>query len=286
MTHFTPHLQDIYAQFDVFIVDLWGVLHNGKAAFANAVQALEHLKKLDKPVLLLSNAPRRLAPAKARLAELGIHRSLYQDLYTSGEDCYRHLKDRNDAWYASLGNTLFHMGPERDRNLFDELPFRETKDVKTADFIINTGTLTWESQVEDYEDLLQEAYTKNLPMICANPDKVVMFGDLKALCAGAIAARYQEIGGYVRYHGKPYGEIYATVLSFFPGVEKSRVLAIGDSLTTDILGAKGAGIQALMIMGGIHQHHFTPNHDPLESLNHLMQSHTSKPDFLAPELAW
>ncbi len=286
MTQFTPHLSDLHEQFDVYIIDLWGVLHNGKAAFKEAVNALEHLKRLNKSVILLSNAPRRLAPAQQRLNEMGITPDLYHHIYTSGEDCYRHLKDRLDPWYQDLGNRLFHVGPERDRNLFDDLPYQEVKDLADADFILNTGTSSWDSKLQDYEDLLCEALYHNLPMICPNPDKVVMYGEQKALCAGAIADRYQELGGFVRYHGKPFADIYTAILKLCPGVALQRILAIGDSLTTDIHGAKSAKIQALMIMGGIHQHHFIEEKSPLNTLQKLAELHPSTPDFLAPYLSW
>jgi HAD superfamily hydrolase (TIGR01459 family) len=286
MTDYSLHLSDIHCQFDAFVIDLWGVMHNGKVPYAEAIDALVHLKKLGKPVILLSNAPRRLAYAQNRLTEMGIHSGLYREIYTSGEDCYRHLKHRHDSWYATLGNKIFHIGPDRDRNLFEDLPLKETRDVANAEFILNTGTLTWESQLEDFEALLQEAHRHHIPMICANPDQVVMFGELRALCAGAIAARYQELGGFVRYHGKPFLEIYSAVLNLLSGINPQRILAIGDSLATDIKGAKVAGLHALMIIGGIHQHHFKSEEDPLNVLNRLTQTYGITPDYLAPRLVW
>jgi HAD superfamily hydrolase (TIGR01459 family) len=285
-TQFMPHLSEIHEAFDAFIIDLWGVLHNGKTAFPDAVEALSQLKAKGKPVILLSNAPRRLAPARHKLAELGIPTHLYQNIYTSGEDCYRHLKHRHDPWYAALGERLFHIGPERDRNLFEDLPFQETTDLATADFILNTGTLSWDSKLEDFTTILEQALGYELPMICPNPDKVVMFGHQRALCAGAIAEKYQQLNGFVRYHGKPFASIYQAVMDLLPSIPPQRILAIGDSLGTDIKGAKSCHIPALMVMSGIHQHHFTPDHPPLESLAPLAKHYQIEPTFLSPCLKW
>jgi len=286
MIPYRPYLSDIAEQFDLFIIDLWGVLHDGKAAFRLAIEALAQLRKLHKPVVLLSNSPRRSEHVKQRLEELGISQRLYDHLYTSGEDCYRHLKLRQDPWYAALGESLFHIGQPLDRSLFDALPFQQTANMDAADFIITTGTASWDSPLEEYENILTEACGKHLPMICANPDEIVMFGNLKSFCAGAIASRYKDMGGFVRYHGKPFAPIYTAILNLYPDVKRQRILAIGDSLATDILGAKSANISALMIMNGIHRQQFETSQKPLDTLNQLLQLHPFVPDYLAPELAW
>lgn len=289
MTQFVKHLSKISNQFDLFIIDLWGVLHDGRAAFPSAVNVLKQLKKLDKPVALLSNAPRRWISVQERLIQLGITPNLYQTLYTSGEDCYLHFKHQLDPWYANLGDRIFHIGHEGDRHLFDKLSLHESTDIATADFILNTGAKSWKCQLKEYEEILQKAYENHLPMICTNPDKIVMFDGVEVLCAGGIAARYQELGGFVRYHGKPFKEVYSVVLKLFPGIELNRVLAIGDSLETDIQGAKSAGISSLMIIGGVHRHQFnsinqTKNH--LEELEDLIKVYPFTPDFLTENLLW
>ncbi len=245
------HLRDIANNYDAFIFDLWGVTHNGKQAFPGTIEAFEEIKKLHKPIYFLSNAPRRKSAAIVQLEERGVPRDLYVDLMTSGEDCYEHLRDRPDAFYQSLGSKLYHLGPDKDKNLFAGLSY-ESVDIEKADFVLNTGTLTFEDTVESYEPVLEKAHSNALPMICANPDKIVLYGDGEAICAGLIAERYKEMGGKVIYHGKPDESIFAKTFVKF-NMNGKRMLMVGDSLSTDIKGAQNAGIDSLFILSGIHR---------------------------------
>lgn len=279
------HLEPLVACYEGFIIDLWGVLHNGVHAFPDAIDFLNKLKTYHKKVILLSNAPRRLAPAQEKLTTLGILPHFYHHIYTSGEDCFNHLLTRSDPWYQKLGSSFYHIGPERDRHLFEDLDFKEAC-LEEADFLINTGTLRWDNTVEDFETVLQSAAKRHLPMVCPNPDKVVRFGEQQAICAGALAQRYAQLGGDVRYHGKPFPEIYEKVLKLFLPLKKGQILALGDSLTTDILGARQVGIDSVLVRNGIYKDHFKEDVNVEELLKTLINQYNIQPTYSISKVIW
>lgn len=244
-------LAPIASRYDGFIVDLWGVLHDGVRAFPPAVACLEQLRDRGKRIVILSNAPRRAAEVAARCEELGIAPALWDAVMSSGEATWRHLVARSDPWYRALGRRCYHLGPERDWGMRDGLDYAFVDDIATADFVLNTGAAGGDDTVEHYEALLEQARRAGLPMICANPDLEVMRGDQREICAGAIAARYEAMGGEVRYNGKPHPEIYRICLPLLNGTDRRRLAAIGDSLRTDIAGANAIGIDGIFITGGL-----------------------------------
>lgn len=244
-------LSEVADRYDGFIVDLWGVLHDGIAPYPGAVDCLGQLKRRGKRIALLSNAPRRAEAVAERCAEIGIAPDLYDHLLTSGEEVWRHLKERADPWYARLGRRVCHLGPARDRGLLDGLDLEETP-VGAADFILATGLDGPAESVADYELALEGGAARRIPLICANPDLEVVRGGVRELCAGALAARFAELGGEVRYHGKPYPSVYESCFERLGLADKGRILAIGDSLRTDIAGANGVGIDSVLVTGGIH----------------------------------
>lgn len=244
------HLAD---RFDGFIIDLWGVIHDGVRAFPGAVDCLHRLRASRKPTVLLSNVPRPNRDAQALMRQMGIADDLYTNILTSGEAVRRALRDPPDLWWAELGNRVFHLGPERDRGVLEGLPFASVTDPVAANFVLNTGPDDHRnpSDMAEFDPILEECVRHHLPMICANPDLVVVRGGVRVLCAGALAERYRELGGDVRSIGKPDPAIYQPVLEWleFP---PDRVLAVGDALHTDIAGAEGVGIATCWILGGIH----------------------------------
>ncbi len=275
--------------YDGFILDLWGVLHDGERAYPAATDCLAALKRLGKKLLILSNAPRRAEAIVARNEELGITRDLYDVIHSSGEETWIHLKDRPDAWYRSLGSRVFHLGPSRDNGIREGLDLSFVDDLADADVILNTGASAPEEQVEDFEPLLQAALDRRLPMICANPDLVVMRGSRLEICAGAIAARYQDLGGQVRYHGKPHADVYQRSFRLLGLADKARVAAVGDSLRTDVAGAAAAGIDAIFVTGGIHVEELDPlgNGRPdAERLNAAIAQSGHRPVAAVPAFTW
>ncbi len=240
--------------YDGFIVDLWGVVHDGVAPYPGAIETLANLKRLRKRVVLLSNAPRRAEAAAAAMRAMGIGDELYDAILTSGEAVHRALRDRTDPWFARLAPPLYHLGPARDRNVFDTLGLPEAGAPEEAGFVLNTGPddhLAGQT-LEQFLPLLRRCLAAGLPMICANPDLEVIRGGVRVLCAGALAEAYAELGGEVRSLGKPDPAIYDTVLALLGLCDRTRVLAVGDSLRTDIAGAKAAGIESAWVIGGIH----------------------------------
>ncbi len=244
-------LSEIAERYDGFIVDLWGVLHDGVRAFPPAVDCLERLRERGKRVLILSNAPRRAEAVAARTAELGIPARLCDAVMSSGEAAWQHLAARTDPWHRALGRRCHHLGPERDRGMREGLDYDFVDHLAEADFVLATGALSFGDTPETYAAFLDEALGRRLPMVCANPDLEVIRGARREICAGTIALGYEELGGEVRYHGKPHAEIYATCLAMIEMPARARIAAIGDSLRTDIAGARAAGIDGLFITGGL-----------------------------------
>jgi HAD superfamily hydrolase (TIGR01459 family) len=184
--------------------------------------------------------------------EMGLPSTLYDHVITSGEAVHREMLLRTDPWFAALGRRCLHIGTERDKNLFEGLSLDLVDELETAEFIMNTGPDRFEDTVEDFVPLLDAAATKALPMVCANPDLVVIRQGRPLVCAGALAQYYERIGGDVRYRGKPDPAIYDVCLDLMGIADRRRVLAIGDAFLTDIAGALGAGLDSLFCCGGIH----------------------------------
>jgi HAD superfamily hydrolase (TIGR01459 family) len=240
-------------RYDGFILDLWGVIHDGVKPYPGAVDCLEHIKALGKPAVLLSNAPRRGSFAQRALRGMGIGDELYSGIMTSGEAAHLALAHRSDPWFAALGTKVFHIGPARDRNVIDGLPYERVDAPGEADFVLNTGPddLAASAEPEEFDGVLAECLAAGLPMICANPDLEVIRGGVRVICAGLLTQRYEAMGGVACWLGKPDPAIYVPVLAMLD-VPQSRVLAVGDALRTDIAGAAAAGIDSCWVLGGIH----------------------------------
>jgi HAD superfamily hydrolase (TIGR01459 family) len=249
-------MRGLAPDYDGFILDLWGVVHDGTAPFPGVLDCMERLIAAKKRVVLLSNAPRRADDVMRRIEKLGVPAWLYHGVMSSGEEAWQHLRGRDDPFYAVLGRRALHIGSERDLEIREGLGLEFVTTPDDADFILNTGPAEWEATIADYAPVLSAARARDLPMVCANPDLVVIHNGRPALCAGALAEHYESIGGQVRWHGKPYPSVYDSCLALLGIAERRRILAIGDSLRTDIAGAAGAGIDAVLIAGGVHAAEF------------------------------
>jgi HAD superfamily hydrolase (TIGR01459 family) len=249
-------LAPLAEQFDGFIIDLWGVIHDGVNALPGAADCLARLRETGKPTVMLSNAPRRSLKLRSGMRRMGIDDALYGEIMSSGEAVHLALRDRPDTWWAGLGNRVFHLGPDRDRNLIHGLDLVLHESPEGAQFLLNTGPDDHRDPTDlaEFESVLRECLDAGLKMVCANPDLEVIRGGQRILCAGALAQRYASWGGDVRSLGKPDPSIYAPVLALL-GVQPDRVLAIGDSLRTDIAGASAAGLASCWVLGGLHGEH-------------------------------
>lgn len=243
-------LRQIADQADGFILDLWGVIHDGVEAYPGVADTLAALRAAGKRTLMLSNAPRRAGALVEQLTRLGVARELYDQVLSSGEAVHQELDRRSDAFYAGLGRRLYHMGPERDRNVYEGLDY-EVCGMEEADFILNTGPWDFNETVEDYMPAMERGIRRGLPMICANPDHVVIRQGQTIICAGALAARYAELGGVVSMRGKPDPAIYGQAMAML-GTAPARTLCVGDALHTDVKGANAAGLRAVFVTQGIH----------------------------------
>lgn len=244
-------------RYDAVIIDLWGVIHDGKTLYPGVTDCLQQLADKGKPYAMLTNAPRRATTVARGMDGMGLPPSLCHHIMSSGEATWRGLKERRDAWFDGVGDRCLHIGPERDANLFDGTSLVPVGSVGEADFILNTGPWIDGETVSDYEDRLVAGVKSGLKMICANPDLEVIRGGQRIICAGALAKRYEELGGDVLYYGKPYPPIYDNCLHLIGDPDPVRVLAIGDSLRTDIAGATGMGMDSILVLGGIHREAFT-----------------------------
>ncbi len=240
-------------RYDGFVLDLWGVIHDGINAFPHAVETLRRLRAVNKRTLLLSNVPRPNAAVQTMMQRMGIEDRLYTNILTSGEAVRRALQSPPDLWWAELGQRVFHLGPARDLPVLDGLPLQRVPEPASADFVLNTGPDDHRnpSDMNEFEPVLQDCAKHGLPMICANPDLEVIRGGVRVLCAGSLALRYRELGGDVRSLGKPDPAIYQPVLQQL-GLPPERVLAVGDSLRTDIAGAAGVDMDACWVLDGVH----------------------------------
>ena len=240
------------ARYDGFILDLWGVIHDGVSPYPGAVDCLRRLRAAGRPAVLLSNAPRRAQVAAEAMRGMGIGADLYTGIVTSGEVTHQLLRSREIPGLGAA-RRLYHLGPERDRNVFADLDLVAVARAAEADFLLNTGPDDTRSPTETgpYEAELRACLDAGLPMLCANPDLEVIRGGRRLICAGALALRYQEMGGTAIWIGKPDRQVYRPVLDLL-GLAPERVLAVGDSLRTDIAGAKAAGIDSAWVLGGIH----------------------------------
>ncbi len=252
MQHLTG-LSTIADRYEGFILDLWGVIHDGVTPYPGAIDCLRHLREAGKRAVLLSNAPRRAHVAQAALRGMGIADELYTGILTSGEATHLLLRDRRDPWFAALGNRVYHLGPERDRNVIEGLDLTRVDRPDQAGFVLNTGPDDSgdPSSMTDWEPILHACRRAGLPMICANPDLEVIRGGARLLCAGTLTQRYEQLGGQARWIGKPDPTIYTPVLDMLATGPRA-VLAVGDSLRTDMAGAAAAGVAGCWVLGGIH----------------------------------
>jgi HAD superfamily hydrolase (TIGR01459 family) len=233
-----------------WLVDIWGVIHNGVKPFMDACDACTRYRAGGGIVALVSNSPRPNLSVAAQLDGLGVPRSSWDAIITSG-DVARTLI----AEYAE--RPIFHIGPERDLATFAGLGVvRVTAEDAAA--IVCTGLFDDERETPDnYAATLQQCLARGLPMICANPDVMVERGGRMIYCAGAIACAYEALGGEVAYAGKPYAPIYALTFETLEklkvgSADKGKLLAIGDGIGTDIAGAAGAGVRSVFVASGVH----------------------------------
>src|SRR5271163_683880 len=251
---FVERLRDLVDGVEVILSDIWGVVHNGLEAFPEACEALHTFRRQGGTVILITNAPRPADSVQRQLRKLGISDDAYDAIVSSGDLTRHYVADHP-------GRKLFWLGPERDYSIYRGLT-PVLAPLEDADYIVCTGLLDDETETaEDYRAMLLQARERGLTLICANPDIVVERGDRLIYCAGAVAELYRELGGNVIFYGKPHRPIYERAIQLATKhggheIKLNRVLAIGDSVRTDLAGAHGFGIDCLFVTRGIHSDEF------------------------------
>jgi HAD superfamily hydrolase (TIGR01459 family) len=263
-------LKNIVENYDLFFIDIWGVLHNGIYFFEDAIKTLDELEKLNKEYVLLSNAPRPNFSVKKFLIKMGIPENISNKVYTSGQASLDYLlKNFKDKKF-------FHLGPSRDFDLFDSFKINKINEIKKCSYIICTGLFDEHDQdLNYYKKMLNDEINKK--MICTNPDLIVDRGEKREYCAGSVAKIFEELGGRVEYFGKPYANVYSQSIK----IENKRVLCVGDNLNTDIKGANMQNFSSLLISNGIHKKELENNNQ-----NDLFKQYNVNVDYTQNNLKW
>jgi len=263
-------LCSIVDNYQLFYVDLWGVVHNGVSLHKEAINALKEITKKGKEYILLTNAPRPNSVVKTFLKKMGMEEEIIDHVFTSGEASLSYLKKN------LIDKKFFHVGPPRDIDLFKDFKELKSNQIENSEYIICTGL--FEEHEEDLK-YYKELFEKNLKkkMICTNPDLIVDRGNKRELCAGSIAIIFEKMGGEVVYFGKPYPEVYNQSIDN----KDKKVLSIGDNLNTDIKGANLLNYDSLIISNGIHK-----NEIKEKGIEETAKSYETICNYIQSELKW
>jgi HAD superfamily hydrolase (TIGR01459 family) len=285
---FCSGVAELAARYDHFLVDQWGVLHDGHAPYPGAVECLQHLHAAGKQVLLLSNSGKRTWVNRERLHDMGFDETLFDHVVTSGEATWRALADRTDPFFRDLGQRCVLWSRYGDRSLVEELDLTVVG-VEHADFLLLGGTED-SARLEDFIAPLERAAVRDLPMVCANPDIIAVHPNgTFGMAPGAVARHYEGLGGRVFYVGKPHRPIYALCLEALGNPAPEQIIAIGDSVQHDIAGGLGMGMQTALNMAGIHSPDF--DHEGglesyLPAIAKLEAEYGHRPHWLLPRFRW
>ena len=263
-------LSSIADKYELFYVDLWGVIHNGIILHEKAISALKEITKRNKDYVLLTNAPRPNKTVKYFLEKMGMDKEIREHVFTSGEAALKYLKKNY------LNKSFFHIGPPRDFDLFNDFQKNRTENINHCEFLLCTGLFdNHRDDLEYYKNLLEENLKKK--MICTNPDLIVDRGNIREFCAGSVAMVFEKMGGNVIYFGKPYPEVYNQSFKN----EGKKILSIGDNLNTDIKGANLLNYDSLLISNGIHKNEIRD-----KGLEETVKSYETICNYTQSELKW
>lgn len=277
-------LRDIAGLYDAFIIDIWGVIHDGIRPFTGTIPCLQALKEKNKAICLLSNTPALGEDIIKSLDQMGISRFLYDHILTAGDSARLALKkyQGQKCWFSARMEYCGALIEGQDLTILGG--------PEGADFILNAISVTYDTDDRAILAQLDQALEMGLPMICANPDLVVNVGNEQRKCAGTYALYYEERGGQVEYHGKPHRPVYETCHRLLGHPDKSKILAIGDSFRTDIAGAGNFGVDSVINLIGIHWEEIrspeAPDIPDLEKLNTMIETKHHKPDYMMAGFSW
>ena len=263
-------LRSIADNYDLFYIDLWGVIHNGIKLHENAIITLNELIKINKNFVLLTNAPRPNETVKVFLKKMGMNEQITDHVFTSGQASLNYLKKFLPS------EKFFHIGPPRDFDLFNDFKKNQSEDLENSQYLLCTGLFdNYDTDLNYYKKLF-EKYT-NKKMICTNPDLIVDRGNVRELCAGSVAMVFEKMGGEVIYFGKPYPEVYNQSID---NINK-KILSIGDNLNTDIKGANLLNYDSLLISNGVHA-----NEIKGKGIKEVSKEYESVVNYVQTDLKW
>ena len=264
-------LKSVADQYDLFFIDLWGVVHNGVELYQESIEVLEKLSEIKKELVLLTNAPRPNSNVIEFLKKMGLEKKFCSKVYTSGEAAlsYLNLNFKN--------KTFFHIGPPRDFGLFNSFKKNKVQSIAEADYLLCTGLFDEHDKELSYYKIFLKSEMKKI-MICTNPDLVVDRGEKREFCAGSVAKVFKDLGGKVEYFGKPYPKVYNQATK----IKNKKVFCIGDNLNTDIRGANNLNLDSLFITGGVHRSE-CKHENELES---LLKKYKVKIQYFQKNLYW
>ena len=263
-------LQSIADNYDLFYIDLWGVVHNGIKLHEEAIIVLKELLKRKKDFVLLTNAPRPIHTVKKILEKMGMEEKLREHVFTSGEASLNYLKKEYGF------KKFYHIGPPRDFDLFENFKNYKSNDINDNEYLLCTGLFDdHDKDLNFYKELLEKHTGKK--MICTNPDLIVDKGDRRELCAGSVAMVFEKMGGEVIYFGKPYPEVYN---QSFNNTNK-KTLSIGDNLNTDIKGANLLNYDSLLISNGVHKNEIKD-----KGIDEISKQYESIVNYMQSDLKW
>jgi len=263
-------LRSIAFKYDIFYIDLWGVVHNGITLHKDAIEVLEEINKVGKQYVLLTNAPRPNKTVKSFLEKMGMNREIREKVYSSGQAALNYLKKN------LLDDKFYHLGPIRDFDLFLDFKKNKTTNIKESSYLLCTGLFEEQGEDLNYYKKLFKEYT-NKKMICTNPDLIVDRGNKRELCAGSVALVFEKLGGEVIYFGKPFPEVYNQSIDN----TKGKILSIGDNLNTDIKGANLLNYDSLIISNGVHKDEIKK-----EGIDIVSKKYKVIVNFIQTELKW
>ena len=263
-------LRSITDDYDLFYIDLWGVIHNGIKLHEKAILTLKEISKAKKEYVLLTNAPRPNNTVKSFLEKMGMEKEIREKVFTSGEVALNYLKKKQK------NNHFYHIGPERDFDLFLDLKKSKVNKIQESNFLLCTGLFENKDVDLNYYKELLDGHT-NKKMICTNPDLIVDRGNKRELCAGSVALVFEKIGGEVVYFGKPFPEVYNQSINN----KNKKILSIGDNLNTDIKGANFLNYDSLIISNGIHREEIKK-----EGIEIVSKKYETIVNFIQTELKW
>jgi len=282
---FSSHFSTAAPDYDVLLSDVWGVVHNGVAATANACDALRQFRSQGGTVVLITNAPRPGDFVQRFIDGLKVPRESYDAIVSSGDVTRSLIRER-------AGERVGHIGPARDLPIFEGLG-ASLVSIENADYVVCSGLYDDTTEKpDDYDGIIATMLARKLKMICANPDIVVERGDQLVYCAGAVADRYAAKGGDVTYAGKPYRSIYEQAMAAARNArgqdtKRDRVLAIGDSVRTDLKGAAAFGVDCLFVTAGIHAEELGTRDNPdAAALSAMFADAQVAPKLVMRQLVW